>query len=740
MTEGVNYQVNTWLQTQGSFDREVMAAARGADKLGSSWTRMGDSMISVGQRVRGSFGDMAADLAGTTTKALGAGIAGGVGYAAARGIKSLDYLEQGALGLATMYQTFGVADGLERNVELAKAMQHELVAIADASPGTTEDIMEAYSTAAPAMSAVTQDLERQRKLMEKLAVMNWTNVSGSYKQAGADLGRILQGAAGAETQMFKTLGEPIKAAFTEITGEATKSGEAWSMQFNKAVQQDTQLGLQIIEKVFSQIPPEFAEAFGVSFGGVLASVQSKLIKLAGDFSKPLFDGMREAMVGLSKDGPFSEEKFGKLREIAFFSGGVLADAFLRSATRLLEVADYIANNWRSIAALLQEAGVMAGVAIKSAIVVGMTRHFVGSVMIAAGEVKNAFATIKESAMPVAEFIGQQIKRAHMGLARGMKGGGSGILGAMGRGAAGVFGKADGSKGPLNIFRGLDKGILKFGALGTTLGSLGAVATMVGTAIGGITVAIAGVGAYFVEHWDRIAGSIVKGLQDGSITLVPLMTSLYTFYLRLVMVGEALMGGSSAVGTVNTGLNFLVSVIDMVSGALSWFIWGLSIMVGGWAALKLGMLGVMSVILGIVELSHTLGAVSDETLARAQGNYAAFSDSVDATFHKADMLAAASEKIGNAQLSALDYKKAEDKAKELEKSLAEALAGGSGGKGGAKKNGRAAADPAKVKIDKVVVEVDMRDPDPDRLFSQFIPKLEKMADRRVQPYDALEQGS
>lgn len=737
MTEGVNYQVNTWLQAQGSFDREVMAAARGADKLGSSWMRMGDSMISVGQRVRGSFGGMAADLAGTTTKALGAGIAGGVGYAAARGIKSLDYLEQGALGLATMYQTFGVADGLERNVELAKAMQHELVAIADASPGTTEDIMEAYSTAAPAMSAVTQDLERQRKLMSSLAVMNWTNVSGSYKQAGADLGRILQGAAGAETQMFKTLGEPIKKAFTEITGEATKSGEAWSMQFNKAVQQDTQLGLQIIEKVFSQIPPEFADAFGVSFGGVLASVQSKLIKLAGDFSRPLFDGMREAMVGLSKDGPFSEEKFGKLREIAFFSGGVLADAFTRGAELLLDAMDYIANNWKRIAEMIRDAGVVAGVAIKSAIVVGMTRHFVGSVMIAAGEVRNVFSTIKESAMPVAEFIGQQIKRAHMGLARGMKGGGSGILGAMGRGAAGVVGKADGSKGPLNIFRGLDKGILKFGALGTTLGSLGIVATMVGTAIGGITVAIAGVGAYFVEHWDRIAGSIVKGLQDGSITLVPLMTSLYTFYLRLVMVGEALMGGSSAVGTVNTGLNFLVSVIDMVSGALSWFIWGLSIMVGGWASLKWAMLGVMSVIVGIVEISNTLGAVSDETLARARGNYAAFSDSVDATFHKADMLAAASEKIGNAQLSALDYKKAEDKAKELEKSLAEALAGGSGGKGGPKKEGRAAA---KVKIDKVVVEVDMRDPDPDRLFSQFIPKLEKMADRRVQPYEALEQGS
>ena len=99
---------------------------------------------------------------------------------------------------------------------------------------------------------------------------------------------------------------------------------------------------------------------------------------------------------------------------------------------LLDAMDYIANNWKRIAEMIRDAGVVAGVAIKSAIVVGMTRHFVGSVMIAAGEVRNVFSTIKESAMPVAEFIGQQIKRAHMGLARGMKGGGSGIGSSGGR--------------------------------------------------------------------------------------------------------------------------------------------------------------------------------------------------------------------------------------------------------------------------------------------------------------------
>jgi hypothetical protein len=296
----------------------------------------------------------------------------------------------------------------------------------------------------------------------------------------------------------------------------------------------------------------------------------------------------------------------------------------------------------------------------------------------------------------------------------------------------------GKKDPFNAFgRSIDGTVLKVASFAATIGSLGVVSMIVVTAIGAIGVAFAGVGAYFVESWDRISGSLVRGLQDGTITLVPLMTSLYTFWTRLVMVGEALVGGGSAIDTVNGGLSFMTTAIDMVSGALSWFVWGLSIMVGGWAALKLGMLGVMSVIVGIVDLANTMGAVSDDTLARAKKNYQGFSDSVDESFMAADKLAAASEKIASAQLSPLDFAKAEAKAKQLQQSLADALSGKTdGAKGG--KAGRAGK--AAVKIDKLVVEVKLDDPDPDRLFSQFIPRLAAMAERRVQPYETSEVGT
>jgi hypothetical protein len=731
VSDGVNYDVNAFLRTQGSFDQELTRAARSADTLGSSWSRMSQGMISAGERVRGTFGGLAGEFAKGGAMAIGGGMVAGIGAATVAGVKYNDTMEQGALGLATMYQTFGVAEGLERNVELAKAMQHELVAIADASPGTTEDMMVAYSTVAPAMSAVTQDLMRQKDVMGQLATMAWAS-GDSYKQMGSDFGRIISGGAGAETQMFMKLGEPIKAAFEEATGEVAKSGEAWSQQWNKAVQQGGDLGLKVMEKVLSNVPPEFAAAFGSSFGGVLASVQSKMTKLAGDFGKPLFDSMRASMIKLGgTGGPFSEESFGKLREIAFFSGGLLADAFERGAEALIRGIDYVANNWQRIAEMIRDAGVVAGVAIKSAIIVGMTRHFVGSAMIVAGKMAAVIDAAKSSG--AGAWLGSQIKQTHAGMARGTKGGGSGIAGGIGRGMGGLLGR---QKGAGFNMAGLDKGMLKIASLVATVGSLGVVAVMAGTALGAIGVVVGGMAAYFTEHWDRISGSIAQGLQDGTITLVPLMTSLYTFYARLVMVGQALMGGSDAVGTVNSGLNFLTSTVDMVSGALSWFIWGLSIMVGGWASLKLGMLGVMAVIMQIVSLANTLGAVSDSALANAQNNYDKFSDSVDATFHKADMLASASEKIANAQLTPLDYAKAEEKAKELEKSLMDALSGtskkpGEEGKGRAKK--------PSVKIDKVVVEVKLDDPDPDRVFSSFLPKMVALADKRIQPYETMEVG-
>jgi len=225
VSDGVSYDVNAFLRTSGSFERETKMAATAADGLGSAWGRMSDKMVSAGERVRGTFGSLASTFIKGGGAAIGGGIVAGLAAAQTKGLQFNQTMEEGALGLATMYQMFEVGKGLDANVKLARAFQHELVAIADASPGTTEDMMIAYKTAAPAMSAVTQDLMRQKDVMTSLATMAWTNTEGSYKQMGTDFGRIISGSA-ENAGMFKTLSGPIKEAFKDATGEAALSGEA----------------------------------------------------------------------------------------------------------------------------------------------------------------------------------------------------------------------------------------------------------------------------------------------------------------------------------------------------------------------------------------------------------------------------------------------------------------------------------------------------------------------------------
>jgi hypothetical protein len=733
MSSGVNYNVNAYLSTQGSFAKEMGHAARSADTFGKSFGKMSDRLVTAGDRVRGSFGAIATTLAGGAFTAGAGGLVAGISLAAAEGVKFNDTMEQGALGLATMYQTFGVAEGLERNVELAKAFQFELIAIADASPGTTDDMINAYTAVAPAISAVTDDLLRQRDVMGQLATMAWTT-KGDYKQMGADFGRIIQGQAGGDVQMYQTLVGPISKAFEEVTGKAAKTlGEPFTQQFNEVAKGSGETALKIMEKVLSSVPPEFADAFGVSFGGVFASLQSKAVKLGGDFGKPLFDAMRTFMSeDLIGDGPFSEEAFGKLREIAFFSGDLLANAFKRGADLMVRGIDYVANNWLKIAESIRNAGVLAGKAIQTAIAVGATRHIVGTAMGAAGAAMGNGKALLEHAKPVSSWIAKQSKMTHAAMGRGMRGKGKGILGGIGEVIeSATRGKRKQGVGPVS---GLGKAALKITSLVTTVGSLAAVAGIAAFALGGVAVVLGGAVAYVASNWDRFAGQIVAGFESGTISIEPVITALYTFYARLELVGEALFGNVTATGVAGGGIDLLTGAINIAAGALGYIVKGVSIMVGAFGALKLGMLGVAKVILMVAELGGKLGAVDDSVITSMQIKYQKFSDGVDDTFRQADKLSDAADAIGKAQLSRLDSKAAKERAAELQKGLSDLLTGKDkeGKAGRAKKPG--------VKIGKVEVIIQTDDPDPDRLMAAFIPKLEAMSTNRVQPYDAEPMGS
>ena len=49
MAEGVNYDVNAYLRTQGSFGKEMGSAAKAADTFGKSYGSMSDRLVTQGR-------------------------------------------------------------------------------------------------------------------------------------------------------------------------------------------------------------------------------------------------------------------------------------------------------------------------------------------------------------------------------------------------------------------------------------------------------------------------------------------------------------------------------------------------------------------------------------------------------------------------------------------------------------------------------------------------------------------
>lgn len=796
MPEGVNYRVNAILRTEGAFQREMFRSARAADALGSSWSRMSNALVTGGERVRGTFGTVALQMAKGAAFAGAAGLAGGIGYAAREGVRFNNMMEQGALGLGTMYTTFGLAaksaavmsgemSEFQKSLELAGAMQQELFDIAKASPATYEDIATAYSSMAPGLSAATKSLTRQRDLVEKIAVLGFTT-GGDFKQLGADVGRIVQGVAGADVAVFRTLAPTIKKAFTEITGKEV-AGD-FAQQFNKVARVDPEKALQIFEKSVEAVGGEINEAFGQSFEGITATVSSSLQVLAGDFGKPLMESVKSAFKRFTGEGGILAEsgRMPQLRAAFSFAGQQLAAVADRLFSALERGAIFVADNWVMIATKIQQAGVLAGVAIKAAIVTGVARLVAGAAMIAAGKgigaaraigggmkraapmagaqgVRNARALIatrkafgimareakylpsfvrtglmltalsfqtaikKAKTLPAIMKAGfaatkkaffQMAVMAHRGVsARGLVAGAGGLMRRAGSALTG---------------RGMQTGILKIATLATVLTAAGAAAAVLALAFSGVIVIVGGMAAYVISKWDTIKTELIQGFKDGTISLVPLITSLYTFWERLKLVGEALLGGTNSATMMQGGIDFLATAVDFASGAISIAVKGLSIMVGVIGALKLGISKFFQLVAwGLEKMSKIpkMGHLADvaEDMRSSQQSWM---DSADDSFRKADKFANAADAIAEAKLDPMAYEAAKKKAKDLEQSLMDMLSG---------KGGKRASRPA-VNVGKVEVVVNTTDPDPDRLFGVFIPKMVAMADKRVQPYDALEQGT
>jgi hypothetical protein len=92
--------------------------------------------------------------------------------------------------------------------------------------------------------------------------------------------------------------------------------------------------------------------------------------------------------------------------------------------------------------------------------------------------------------------------------------------------------------------GLISGFSKLAVFAAVLVPMLLVAGALFAVVGVAAVAVAGIAAYLVSKWDELSASILKGFEDGSITLKPLVTAAMLLWEKLKKLGEALIGGTT----------------------------------------------------------------------------------------------------------------------------------------------------------------------------------------------------
>jgi hypothetical protein len=825
VAQEINYKVNAWLTTKGTFLDQMKAGGKAADDFSSQWSSAGQRFSEVGGRIAGTTGQMLGMLAKTGAVGLAGGIGAGLAVATTKGLQFNAAMEDSALTTATMFTAFkmGVNDAkvlsgetsvFAANLERAGAMQAEIYSIAQKSPATYRQVNEQYQMMASGLSGVTTDLERQRSILEKSSVLAGLT-EGDYKQLGSDIGRITQGLAGMDVRTFAALQGPFGEAMAEVTKKEIPANLAAA--FNALAPEDR---LKTLETVLSRIPKEVGEAYGKSFGGIVSTTESALETMAGNFAKPLFESIKTSLTRISSEGGIlGGDTLGKLTVMADMFGRKVAKGFERGVSFIEKAVGFLADNWQTMWLKVKQAAVITATAIKIAFVVGLTRMVAGSIISGVGAAMRGASTAKAIAEPIAAWIGQQSRATGMGIARGAKGKGRGITGMIGAGVGEVssgfagtrrtfvamiagakglpamavtgFAQARASMGsilagarglPAAVTAGFTAtktafitmaakakamgvrgmagavgarargvgaragggmmamlgkgapGMMKLATAGTMLVAILGPAIILGAVLGGLMVAFGGVAAYISTKWREISTTLINGIEQGKISLVPLMTGLYTFWMRLVMVGEALVGGGDATSTFNGFLNFAIWTIDAASTGLGYFIQGLSILVGAFGAVKLGITGIVGVIAWMLEMLSKVPKVGEglaDTAAEMRKSQASWMASSQDTFTTSEKLARAADKIFAAKLSPEDMGAAADKAKKLEDRLKGFLSGESKAN---KPKG------AKVHVDKVTMNIDLQEPDPDRVMALLVKPLEKLASGRTQAFSATEQGA
>lgn len=692
--EGVEYHVRAILEAQGGkrslgrFQKFANGLARQSQRLSNVGRTIAGTTIQTGAM-------MGKIAAGTAVLAGAAGFGALVGGA----IKFNAQLEESRYRMGATLQLFnhaaetfdtGMAKGLSRQDAAAKQFT-ENMRIAEAVQ------MRIFKMAAvsPASFGEAEQMfanmlpgaravtgDMERILALQNKSLGLGLITGDFQTTGAQLSRILTGGAGAEMETWRqVLQTPIKEAAAQGTGAVKKLSKLMGDDLTKAF---NQLAPEERLKLVEQAVESIpTQQLGKSFRGVASTIKSNAQILQKYLGESAFAKVRDRMAKWVGTGGLLDPNGETMKKL-----GNMATTIGAALGKFVDPFAAKMHKW-----------------IKD-----LADNWPSVIQ----RMQTAFNT----GLVVAKLL---LKAA---VIRGAMGGGLQAVGAVGNAAGGAAGMVG------------------------NMAKAGAGAAISAAAIGAFSVAIAGLGlvfggvaAYFITNWDKI----VAGIQSGAIEIQPLIDAAEIAIDGFVRLGNAIMGGDTAVSTANNTVQLLTSAIYSFLDA---------------AAFTLKVLGAFQFVWNMVQMGLRAVAIAFDglmwgmlkTIEKIASFVGADAIAADARGDAAKVEALTKERAANIRQDAKDMTQLWNSAEQITKGVAkDRLAGAlekvtrkeddlrvTTGTVDGKTTAPKSSGGSKTIINKMVVHQDLRNQDPDRVIGAFYRAVDKSVRNRTQS-NKLQRG-
>jgi hypothetical protein len=402
-------------------------------------------------------------------------------------------------------------------------------------------------------------------------------------------------------------------------------------------------------------------------------------------------------------------------------GRLLERPFMRGVKMLEDTITYLDQNWKQVANTVYHAIQIGGAAIKTAFAVGTAKLIGGLALAGAG---GAFSGLSKGVGAVRK--GLAVTRP---VAQKAADGVSGFLAALSFGNSRLF----------SVTTGL---LPKMLGLAFAMAPLILLAGAAAFVFGGLAVIVGGIAAYVVSKWDEIAGSIRKGLEDGTITLRPLITAAMVLWEKMKAVGAAFLGGTTGADMMKGAINFATKAVEWLTSGVVLLLEGVAMFME-FVATSVDMIkaitnpsgvagGMQDAVARTQEIMRTEGITDAKRAAaimrdrEASGKYGevSFSDRMRKT---ADGLRVAARAASDAGLKDLDFESIEQMTQKAEDNLKKLIGGDTPDTKTPKGH--------TTNIGTLNMNVDLREKDPDRLMRGLFEPIQNLARApTASPYD------